>query len=340
MDLETGGVIGLRAVLQPTVDNLPAVVRATLEATRHETRLPLLLTLPSRIVLGGPGALAPLHEALRAAGRRPGEIVLMVRADFPPGAGPAVVNALAGLRAVGYLVALGDLGGGPVPLETVADASPYLVALSPGLIVPGAPRRAALTEALVKLCRVLGTHLLATDLADEQQLVTARSAGIRLADGPALRPDATGRVPVPLAAPMEEQSGAVLGPRVQELLVPAVTLPEPATSDQALEAFAEPTTTSVILVDDYQRPVASLDRNRFLLSFSSRYGHALHGSKPALRLADPPRAVPKTTPAIAAMQLAGRDSGRAYDDLVVTDELGRCMGIVRVSDLMRELVRS
>ncbi|WP_345386072.1 hypothetical protein [Nonomuraea salmonea] len=37
------------------------------------------------------------------------------------------------------------------------------------------------------------------------------------------------------------------------------------------------------------------------------------------------------------MQAAGRDATRVYDDLVVTDELNRCLGIVRISDLIRQL---
>jgi hypothetical protein len=91
----------------------------------------------------------------------------------------------------------------------------------------------------------------------------------------------------------------------------------------------------VILVDEYQRPRSSVDRSRFLLSIAGPYGHALHAKRPAHRLADPPRVVPRTTPAIAAMHLAGRDAARVYDDLVVVDEVGRCMDIVHVGDLIR-----
>jgi hypothetical protein len=47
--------------------------------------------------------------------------------------------------------------------------------------------------------------------------------------------------------------------------------------------------------------------------------------------------VPKTVPAIAALRAAGKESERVYDDLVVIDEIGRCLGIVRVSDLIRSL---
>jgi hypothetical protein len=193
-------------------------------------------------------------------------------------------------------------------------------------------------QAVATLARGIGSHVLVTEIEHEPQLAAVRGWGVRLAHGPLLAPGPDGRVRVPLAAPEPSPDSIALGPRVQELLLPAVTLPEEAKAEDVMAAFGhEPTITSVILVDEYQRPKGSLDRSRFLLSFAARYGHALHGSKPALRLADSPRTVPRTTPAIAAMQAAGRDSTRVYDDLVVTDELNRCLGIVRVSDLIRQV---
>jgi CBS domain containing-hemolysin-like protein len=115
-------------------------------------------------------------------------------------------------------------------------------------------------------------------------------------------------------------------------------MPETATADDVLTAFnAERGVTSVVLVDAHQRPRHTIDRTRFLLAVSGPYGHALHAHKPAARLADPPRLVPRTVPAIAALRAAGKEDERVYDDLVVTDEVGRCLGIVRVGDLIRSL---
>ena len=129
-----------------------------------------------------------------------------------------------------------------------------------------------------------------------------------------------------------------LGPRVTEFMLPATVMPENATADEVFSAFdAEPNTTSVVLVDQAQRPRYTVDRTRFLLKFAGAYGHALHAHKPAARLADAPRPVPRTVPAIAALRAAGDDAGRVYDDLVVVDEVGRCMGIARVGDLIRSL---
>lgn len=323
VDLDTGGVIALHTSL------------SGIEAARTEALLPLVLDLPAHVVVGGTGALAPLHEALRRAGRRPREVILVIRGGCSEAERLALQVGLDGLRAIGYLLAFAGPGADGIPLDLAADAAPYLLVLGPELITP---RRAAVAQSLVALARGLGAHVLAQGVEHEAQLVALRAWGVRLAQGPLLVPGPGGRVRVPLPMPDQPERAMMLGPRVQEMLLPAVTLPSAANAEEVVEAFGhEPSITSVILVDEYQRPEASLDRSRFLLSFAARYGHALHGKKPARRLADPPRTVPKTTPAIAAMQVAGRDTDRVYDDLVVTDELNRCLGIVRVADLIRQV---
>ncbi|MDF2708725.1 EAL domain-containing protein [Nonomuraea muscovyensis] len=303
--------------------------------------LPLVLELPFTVVARGAGALVPLHEALRRSGRHPRDTMLLLSGPCGAAERPVLQVTLDGLGNLGYLLGFGGAGLESVPLDMVAEVSPYLLALSPEVVarVPRDHRAVAVARAVVELARGIGAHVLAPGIEEQAQLAAVRGWGVRLAHGPLLAPGRDGRVRVPLPAPAEAAGmGAQLGPRVQELVMPAVTLPAEAKAEEVVAAFGdEPSITSVILVDEYQRPQGSLDRGRFLLSIAARYGHALHATKPARRLADPPRTVPKSTPAVAAMRAAGQDSARVYDDLVVTDELNRCMGIVRVSDLIRQV---
>ncbi|MFC7385663.1 EAL domain-containing protein [Sphaerisporangium rhizosphaerae] len=325
--------------------DVSGTVAAAYAAAREEALLPLLLTVPSDAVVQGSGALAPLHEAMRATSRRPREVILVITGDVAARDRRALLTGIDGLRTIGYLVAVGGLGTSHVPLDLIADAAPYALVLSPELMerVPRDARRNAVGEAVAHMAKSLGVHVLAPQVRDEAQLTTLRGWGVRLAQGPLLAPldwrPSHGRVHVPLPVPAEPQPSMIdLGPRVQEFLMPAVTLGMHATAEEVVEALGtEPSITSVILVDEYQRPRGSVERSRFLLSIAGPYGHALHAKKPAHRLADPPRVVPKTTPVIAAMQVAGKDSARVYDDLVVVDEVGRCMGVVHVGDLIRHV---
>ncbi|WP_308442324.1 EAL domain-containing protein, partial [Planotetraspora thailandica] len=351
IDLDTGGIIAVEvqtALPGGSLNGLAATVGGVYAAAREEALLPLLLPIPAAAVLGGSAGLAPLHEALRSTNRRPREVILVIEGDVAPGDRRYLLAGIDGLRAVGYLIAFGGMGTSTISLELVADSSPYVILISPDVVERGPrdARRSGMAEALVALARSIGAHVLAPGVRDEIQLGAVRSWGIRLAQGPLLAPSdwkpSTGqnRVNVPLPQPETTSANIMLGPRVQELLLPAVTIPMESTAEDVMSVLSsEPSISSVIVVDEYQRPQGSIDRSRFLLFMAGAYGHALHAKKPAQRLADPAKVVPKTTPAIAAMQVAGRDNERVYDDLVVVDEVGRCLGVVRVSDLIRHVAQ-
>ncbi|WP_261985658.1 EAL domain-containing protein [Microbispora sp. CSR-4] len=347
VDLDTGGAVAVEVVTEDASAAGPGMgttVNGLLAAAREEALLPLVLPISAAAVAGGSAGHAPLHEAMRVSNRRPREVILVIEGDTAYVQRTALLSGIDGLRAVGYLIAFGGIGTAPLPLDLLADASPYMIALSPGVVARGPrdPRHGALAESLVRLARGVGAHVLAPGLRDETQLAAVRGWGIRLAQGPLLAPSGWrpshgfNRVHVPLPVPEAAPATASLGPRVQELLLPAVTLPAESTAEEVVAVLsAEPSITSVILVDEYERPLGSIDRSRFLLFMAGAYGHALHAKKPAGRLADAAKIVAKTTPVIAAMQVAGRDNARVYDDLVVVDEVGRCLGVVRVGDLLR-----
>ncbi|WP_246268628.1 EAL domain-containing protein [Acrocarpospora macrocephala] len=348
VDLDTGGVIAVQVTTEGRygahATDLTATVNAVHAASTEEARLPLVLSIPAAAVIAGSAGLAPLNEAMRVGGRRPREVILVLDGDIHTEDRPHLLAGIDGLRAAGYLIAFGGLGVSQLPLDVLADTSPYVIMIGTQLVdrIPRDARRGALAESLVTMARGIGAHVLAPGIRDESQLGAIRSWGIRLAQGPLLAPHdwkpSHGRVHVPVPIPEATPMAALLGPRVQEFLLPAMTVSQNASAEDVVNAFgSESSITSVILVDEYQRPQSMIDRSRFLLFMAGAYGHALHAKKPAHRVADTARLVPKTTPAIAAMQLAGRESERVYDDLVVVDEVGRCLGIVHVSDLIRHV---
>lgn len=355
VDLGTGTVVAVETHAGPPAASRPHVrvdpaaedVRRALDAARATadlgTPLPLQIGLRAETLTHGDAFLAELHQGFSETGRRPQEFILCVAGGFPPATRPAVAGALSGLRRAGYLVGMAGLGAAHAPLDLLVDGASYLLKLDPELArrARSEPRRSALVESLVELAHRLGTHVLAPGLATQEQVLHLRELGVRLVQGPALAPPEWRPgmpITVPVAARDHAPPAVDLGPRVSEFTLPAVTIAHTATADEVLTALnAESGTTSVVLVDDRQRPRATVDRTRFLLRLSGAYGHALHAHRPALRLADPPRLVPHTVPAVAALRAAGQEEERVYDDLVVVDEVGRCLGIVRVSDLIRSL---
>ena len=356
VDLDSGSVIavethahpvpGMPARVDPAEEDLRRALLGARTLADHASRLPLQIMLRAETVADGTDTLLRLHQGLMDIGRRPNEILMCLTGGFAPARRPAVSAALRDLRTAGYLVGFAGLGTSHAPLDLLIDGTPYLVKLDPELArrASSDSKSSALVEALVGLARRVGTHVLAPGLATEEQVIHLRRLGVRLVQGPLLaaadwHPRMGVTVPVvPRESGQEHRPDTGLGPRVTEFTLPAVTMAQTVSADEVLVTLnAERGTSSIVLVDDRQRPKYSIDRTRFLLALSGAYGHALHGHKPAFRLADPPRLVPKTVPAIAALRAAGAENDRVYDDLVVVDELGRCLGIVRVGDLIRSL---
>lgn len=323
-------------------------VAAVTNAAEHDCLLPLHLNLFGGTVTHDFARLNELHVRLHDLGRKPHEVVLEIGPPFARLDPEELADGVRKLRAMGYGIAIDGVGKGDVPLSLMADLAPGLVKLDRDVVtgVPMDAGRTAVLEALQHLCTAIGSELVAEGVEDMRQLHALRRHGIRLAQGNLLAP-ATRRPPTKVSIPtfdteVTDPCGTPVtppaaGPRVTDFLSPATTLPVNATADKVRGVFADhPEISGVVLVDDLNRPQWTIDRNRFLLAVTGPYGHALHANRPASRLADQPRLVTTATTAMEALGiLAGADQARMYDDAIVIDEAGRCLGAVRASHLIR-----
>nr|WP_171986592.1 EAL domain-containing protein [Nocardiopsis sinuspersici] len=356
VDLDSGSVVAVEVAAAPpavrgshtevTVQEESAVAEWLLalvqEAAATESLLPLVLPLPARM-LAGEGFVSLMESRLRRAGRRPRDITLMLSADMAEMARATVVSGTARLRSAGFRCGFGTAMVRP---DLVVEAAPFLMRIDPGIVsgVAEDQRHATVVEGLARIGRGSGVYALASGVLSAEDVVRLRRCGIRVGTGPFFA-DQTWRpgervalVPEPTAG-QDGQEDA--GPRVTEFMVPPVGLDADATSEQVLESFTgNPALNSVILIDHRERPVGVVDRTRFLLSVTGRYGHALHAKRPALRLAESPRTVPAWMSALAALRVAGQDTERVYDDLIATNTYGQCLGVVHISALIQSLSRS
>lgn len=367
VNTNTGGVIAVEALARPLRGHVHDLFRSAAEAGRlteadielavlavqfaseHETLLPLHLNILADTVVEDPAGMEALFGALRATGRRPREVVLEIGDPISHLDRQLLLERLRRLRGIGFLVALDGIGGGDIPLTFLLEAQPNLVKLDRAVLagVPEDARKQALLEGLVYTCTQAGSTVIAQGIETREQLQAVRAAGVHLVQGeliapPARRPNTR----VTLAGALNELSDTgvtpqlpvtTAGPRITDFLCPATMLAEDATADAARKIFADrPDITSIVLVDAEERPQWTIDRNRFLLAVTGPYGHALHAKRPASRLADEPRAMGTNATAMEALNLmSGGAADRMYDDLVVLDEGGRCLGVVRLSDLFR-----
>ncbi|MFF1445414.1 EAL domain-containing protein [Streptomyces sp. NPDC058295] len=350
VNLTTKGVAGLEILARPEAGDILAQARRDSEldgrlavlafraAARKETLLPLHLNVFAG-TLADLGGLTALHDAVREAGRLPWEVTLDVVPPYTHVPQPALLEAVAALRDQGFRISADGVGDGDAPLRLLVDIAPDLVKLDASLLA-----RPAAVRAMRTLCDELGALLVVEGVETELQCAAALAAGAQLAQGTLFAPPS--RLPaadvyVPPLGP------AVLpalrsGPSVREFVRPAALLPATASAGQVRALLTgSPDVSGVLLVDRAGVPVRSVHRSRFLLSMSGRYGHALYADRPAAKLGDPPRTVGVDATAWEVLDVvAVGDRDRTSDDVAVVDRGGRCVGVVRLADLVRALAES
>ncbi|MBB4964697.1 GGDEF domain-containing protein [Saccharothrix violaceirubra] len=370
-NLHTGGVVAIEALARPhdgSVQDLLRMAfragylantdvalacRAIRHAADHDVLLPLHVNLLAMTVADKPELMAPLYAALREVGRTPADIVVEVGTPYSRAPRGRLEKGISRLREDGFKIGLDGVGEGDTPLSLLAGVQPEVLKLDREVVaaLPEDAARYALVQALQHLGEQTGSLLVAEGVETEAQLAAVRRLGIRLAQGNLLaEPQRRPRVGATIEAVLSEvndpeavtktMTGPLrrkAGPKVTDFLHPATTLPETATSEEVLEILtAQPTVSGVVLVCPAGRPRWTVDRNRFLLSVTGPFGHALHAKREAHRLADKPKIIGADSSALDLLDVvAHAHRERTNDDLVVVDRADRCVGVVRVADVVR-----
>ncbi|MFI9615424.1 GGDEF domain-containing protein [Streptomyces sp. NPDC052023] len=350
VNLSTGGVAALEILARPEAGDILAEARrdpeldgrlavlAVRAAVRQESMLPLHVNVFAG-TLADLGGLTSLHAAVCAAGRMPWEVTIDVGPPYTHVPHQALLEAVAALREQGFRISADGVGDGDVPLRLLTDLGPDLVKLDASLLA-----RPAAVRAMRTLCDELRALLCVEGVETELHFAAALSAGAQLAQGELFAPPA--RLPatdvyVPPRSP-DVGASSPSGPLVREFVRPAALLPANASAAQVRALLTgSPDVSGVLLVDRDGVPVRSVHRSRFLLSMSGRYGHALYADRPAAKLGDPPRIVGVDATAWEVLEVVadgGRD--RTSDDVAVVDAYGRCVGVVRLADLVRALAET
>ncbi|MHA6800389.1 EAL domain-containing protein [Bounagaea algeriensis] len=366
VNVRTGAIVAAEVLSRPASGNVGSLFRAAARqrrladldvalvtsalgvAAEHEAHVPLHVNVFAGTIVESTEQVLALRDHVRATGRHEADITLEIGPPFTRLDTDRFLAAAQQLREAGFRLALDDMGSGDVPLKVITDLVPDLIKVDSSVVagVPDDPHRVATLEALAHLCRSIDARLHAVGVSSERQLTALRHNGVRMVQGNLLgpaarRPPATRTVPGVAAEVTDPGSTQVrtlaAGPRVSEFLVPAVTLSHAVLADEVREVFAQqPEVSGVVLVDEHNAPQWTVERNRFLLAVTGPYGHALHAKRPASRLADEPRVVTTATTAMEALGLVTESSqNRMYDDAVVVDEDGRCLGVIQAGDLIR-----
>ncbi len=369
INLHTGGVVAIEMLARPAHRDVRSMLRSAAHegqlekldvglaaaaarcSSEHETLLPLHLNLMADTVVAAGEVVGPLHHALSDTGRRASETVLEINPSHTALKPELLLAGMHRLRHFGYRIAFDGVGAGSHPLTLIADARPDLIKLDRE-VVAGLPQESscvAVLEALQHLAHRIGAQLVAVGVERPEQLATLRQYGVGVAQGNLLAPPNRRPLTYLSISSIEEFAAPVSpapthglpGPRITDFMHPAVTLPVSATGEDVRAVLSErPAISGVVLLDDDGRPCYTLDRNRFLLEVSGPFGHALYARRQATVLGDKPRVLESGASALAALEFVRSSvAHRRYDDIVVLDSGGRCVGAVCIGDVIQGVAK-
>ncbi|MBE1469813.1 diguanylate cyclase (GGDEF)-like protein [Kibdelosporangium phytohabitans] len=357
LSTRTGRVIAVEALAVPSSGSIHSLLKAAgragqltktdialaghalLAAEHQDPATPLHVNILASTAARTDELLHHLLPVLRHTDRHSRDVVFEIGTPFCQARRADLLDGITKLRAEGFRIALDGIGDGDVPLALLAEAAPDMVKIQSKLLAnPDDAAALAMLDALGRLTARTESRLAAVNVTNDSQLATLSRLGVRVAQGEYLADsiDDPKRTQA-LAEAAERRVTAVKPPTVTDFLHPALMLPITATAEEVRATLAErPDINGIVLVDEAWRPQWSIDRSRFLLIVAGPYGHALHAKRAAARHADRPLLIDREATGMELLELVGdTDWERTGDDVVVTDEGGRCVGVVRASDVIR-----
>lgn len=247
----------------------------------------------------------------------------------------ALQLALCPLVERGVRIAVDDMGAGYAGLRHAIDLHPAYLKLDRALVhgVHRDPKRAALVDALLRYAQHAGSHIIAEGVEEEDELATLMRLGVPLAQGYLLCRPAPPWPPLAHAPPV--RSAAVRG--AATAAADLGTVDAATTAQQAHARFvAHPGLETLVVLDGEQRVVAALTRHRLLSRLGHRFGFALYGQRPVLRVADRQcLALPVSTPWSEIVSRAmARPSETRHDAILLLDADGRLLRHLTIRDLL------
>ncbi|WP_035858435.1 EAL domain-containing protein [Cryptosporangium arvum] len=310
---------------------------------------PLHLPLHPDALLRDPGLPDALAERCAATRRAPDTVTVLLAERYCMTDVVSLRRRCAALRRHGFTIGVDDVGALHGSLSVLAAIHPQVVKVHHTLVgsVAEYPEASAVIEAIVVFARKIGATLTATGVESDATVTALRSLGVAYGQGAALGGvDVQWRdvvaVPPLLATDRpgvgaDDRAGdAFEGQTIRELLRRAMVASVEASGDEIRDVFGlDEDLLTVVLLDESGHIAGVVPRGTFMLAASGPFGHALHARRGVLQHAVQPRLVAADTPVSEAIRLVtSRSRSRVYDDLVVADRDGRCVGIVRVADLL------
>jgi diguanylate cyclase (GGDEF)-like protein len=311
-------------------------MRVELELACLQRSLLLLAELPHGTRLSVNLSAAALHDPRTRAMLRdahPEQLIVELTEE-------SLITDMRSLRAdldpllsSGIKLAVDDMGAGYSNLRQAIALAPSMLKLDRTLVrgIDRDPSQRLLIDALTGYAQRTGAEIVAEGIETESELEVIRALRISYGQGYFIARPAPPWPQVDLPATEQQpRQDLAHGSR-------PVTIPPQTTADEARKRFiALPELESLTIVDEEHRPVALITRYRLLTVLGHRFGYALWGERPVVRIAD--RYCLRLQVGTPIEELARKSLARPlehrHDPILIVNERGRLVGQVTMSDML------
>ncbi|WP_430461339.1 GGDEF domain-containing protein [Thalassolituus sp. LLYu03] len=315
-------------------------------AVRHFASLQipglLFINICPQTLLTYSDALDEMALQLEKAGLSPADVVLEISERFPIDNGAEFIRVISGLKALGFGIAIDDLGAGYSGLKLWSEIQPDYVKIDRHFIdrIDQDTVKQAFVTSVVHLCQQLDCEIIAEGIEQTGEVNLLRSLGIQIGQGYLLgRPAQHPEVLIPEDDPLPQAlSNHTLDLPIGHLCQPVRTIhPDMNLLDADTLFKRSPLLMSIPVLED-ERPVGLLHRRRILEMFAMPYGRALFERKTVQHaMQQDPLIVDQSMTLEAVSKIMTDDEDHYLRQHLIVTHQGNYSGLVNTKDLLKRI---
>lgn len=294
-------------------------------------------------------------EYMRALELDPTRVVIEITENQPTFDFDAMRSALLHYRAMGFKIALDDLGQGFSSLRLWSELRPEYIKVDMHFVqgVDSDPIKLQFLKSIQSIAKSCGTHVIAEGVETEAELRVIREIGIALGQGyfigrpsptPPLLANAAASSILTAQGNTTEFADIISMQRTQTTAHKLLTYIEPMHPDTPNEElfarFTHNPALRIVPVVKSGIPLGLISRYQFIDRFAKPFQRELLGKKPCKEFVSPePLLVDKQMPIEELSHFMAEAESHHFSDGFIITEGGRYIGIATGQDLLRELTR-
>ena len=312
------------------------------------------LKLPGKLFLNvTPASLSEIGrrsgctmEMLRDAGIKPEQVVIELTEQLPLGDYAIMYEAVQHYRALGFQIAIDDLGGGYAGLRMWSELRPEYVKIDKHFIqrINEDGVKQEFVRSIIDIARGLDCCIIAEGIETEEEFHCVSRMGVTLGQGyyfarPQSLPPATLAPTLFQSAKRGGHDGPRLNESVASLLRDAPSLAPDTRLQEVVDVFASsPALLSMPVVDPAGQPIGMVRRYQILDLYATNYGRSLHGKKPVTSfMGTQPLIVERDMSVEQVSQLVTENMQLRLEEEFIITTKGSFSGVGRVVDLLRKI---